>query len=129
MKYKGHWLSTEGLRPDPQKVAAIEDMPAPTDVKGVQRLLGMVHYLSRFIPHLAEECDPLRKLTLKDSAWAWDSPKQEALKQLKKSISQATTLSYYDVRKPATLQADASSTGLGLYSCKTTHQWHMHRAL
>ena len=43
----GHWLSAEGLRPDPQKVAAVDDMPAPTDVKGVQRLLGMVNYLAR----------------------------------------------------------------------------------
>ena len=46
----GHIATNEGLCVDPAKVKAIKEMPAPTDVPGVQRLLGMVQYLSKYLP-------------------------------------------------------------------------------
>ena len=69
--YVGHLLTTEGLRPDPDKVAAIQNMQTPHDVKSLQRLLGFVNYLSKFLPHLSDVCEPLRRLTDKDVEWAW----------------------------------------------------------
>ena len=33
---------------------AIVDMPNPTDVPGVQRLLGLAQYLAKFLPHLSD---------------------------------------------------------------------------
>lgn len=41
--YIRHLLTAEGLKADPEKVRAITVMPPPTDVKGVQRLVGMVN--------------------------------------------------------------------------------------
>lgn len=52
--YIGHLLTSVGLKEDPEKVQAINEMPRPTDVKGVQRILGMVNYLSRFCRHLSD---------------------------------------------------------------------------
>lgn len=52
--YIGHLLTSEGLKVDPEKVRAINEMPRPADVKGVQRLLGMVNYLSKFCKHLSD---------------------------------------------------------------------------
>lgn len=34
--YIGHLLTKDGLKPDPEKVRAIQDMPRPTDVQSVQ---------------------------------------------------------------------------------------------
>lgn len=48
--YMGHLMTNEGVKPDPQKVDAMLNMPRPTDCKGVQRLLGSANYLSRFLP-------------------------------------------------------------------------------
>lgn len=39
----GHLLRANGLRIDPEKVCAIEQMPKPTEVKAVERLSGMVN--------------------------------------------------------------------------------------
>ena len=50
----GHLLTREGLRVDPKKVEAIEKMPEPGDAKAVQRLLGSVNYLAKFVPHLSD---------------------------------------------------------------------------
>ena len=52
--FHGHRITKEGVKVDEAKVQAIHDMPGPTDVAGVKRLCGMVQYLSRFLPDLAE---------------------------------------------------------------------------
>ena len=48
MKYLGHVISEAGLKPDPEKVAAILKMEKPSIVKELQRFLGMVTYLEKF---------------------------------------------------------------------------------
>lgn len=58
--YMGHLLTNEGLHPDPQKITAIQNMQTPTDIKSLQRLLGFVNYLSKFLPRLSDICEPLR---------------------------------------------------------------------
>ena len=45
VKFIGHELTKDGVKPDQSKIDAIHDMPAPTDFSGVRRLLGMVNYL------------------------------------------------------------------------------------
>ena len=65
----GHLLSSEGVKPDPRKIDAIVNMETPVDVQGVQRLIGMAKYLSKFLTNLSELFQPLRKLTHKDAEW------------------------------------------------------------
>ena len=55
----GSILTAEGLRPDPEKVSAITNKKRPENVKAVQRFIGLATYLSRFLPHLSETCEPL----------------------------------------------------------------------
>ena len=63
--FHGHLLTTEGLKPDPEKVRAITEMPRPEKQDHILRLNGMVNYLSRFLPHLSDVMKPLRDLTHK----------------------------------------------------------------
>ena len=48
MQFIGHRLTKEGLKPDPAKVKAILSMKKPDDTAAVQRLMGMVKYLTKF---------------------------------------------------------------------------------
>ena len=56
----GHVATGEGLCADPGKVRAITEMPPPPDVAAVRRLLGLVQYLSKFLPHLSDITKPER---------------------------------------------------------------------
>ena len=109
----GHVATDKGLYVDPHKVQAITEMPPPTDVAAVQRLLGLAQYLSKFLPHLSDMTKPVRDLTLQDTAWVWDHPQQEALEALKKAASSTSVLRYYNLKEKVTLQCDASQSGLG----------------
>ena len=51
--YITHKLIQEEIKPDNENVRAIKDMPALTDKKGDERLLGTFYYLGKFIPNLA----------------------------------------------------------------------------
>ncbi|VDH93893.1 Hypothetical predicted protein [Mytilus galloprovincialis] len=66
-RFIGPLVTSEGLKPDPEKIRAVMDMPKPTVVSGVRRIIGFVTYLSKFLQKLIDICEPLRKLTLKDS--------------------------------------------------------------
>ena len=54
VRYIGHVLTSNGLNPDPRKVHAVEGMPSPADKPALLRFLGMVDYMSKFIPNLAD---------------------------------------------------------------------------
>ena len=63
VKFMGHLISNEGLKPDPDKVTAIKKMSKLTSNSEVQTLLGFVNYLSKFLPKLSDVSAPLRELT------------------------------------------------------------------
>ena len=109
----GHVATDKGLCADPAKVRAIIEMPPPENVASVQRLLGMVQYLCKFLPHLSDISEPLRDLTLQDAEWSWEEPQRSAFERLKTAIASTPVLRYYNLQEEVTLQCDASQSGLG----------------
>jgi hypothetical protein len=111
--FLGHLITNQGLKPDPEKVSAILKMPAPTDVQGVQRLVGFVNYLSRFLPSLSDVLEPIRQLVKQEVAWHWTDVQQKALDKVKTLITEAPLLVYYNPEEDLAIQCDASGKGLG----------------
>lgn len=110
----GHLLTTDGIQPDDSKIEAIRDYPRPQDKKSVQRFLGMVTYLGRYIPSLSHKTATLRELTHTRARWQWGEAEEEEFVRLKHSIIMSTKLQYFDVKKPIVLECDASDEGLGV---------------
>ena len=50
LEFLGHHLDAQGMQPMPSHVQAITAFPAPTDVKALQRFLGLVNFYRRFVP-------------------------------------------------------------------------------
>ena len=63
--YLGFIISSEGIKPDPQKVEAIKSLPPPTCVREVRSFIGMGSYYRRFIPNFSEIAEPVIALTRK----------------------------------------------------------------
>lgn len=113
VKYLGHIVSASGVRPNPDYVSAILNMEEPNDKKGVMRLLGMLKYLSKFIPNLTRLTSPLRRLTRQDIEFCWDKDCANSFKMLKAAITSEQVLAYFDPNKDIEIHTDASQNGLG----------------
>ena len=113
LHFLGHLVTNQGLKPDPEKVSAIRDMPAPTDVDGVNRFVGFVNYLSRFLPSLSDILEPIRQLARQDVPWHWTPAQQSALDKIKAMVTQENILAFYNPQEDLVIQCDASNKGIG----------------
>ena len=94
MKFVGGILSSEGIRPDPRMVSAIENMPRPQCKKDIQRFNGMKNYMGKFIPNLSERMAPLRQLTEKKTEWQWSHEHEKSWRDLKTQLTLEPVLRY-----------------------------------
>ena len=114
VKFMGHVICQDGLKPDPDKVQGIREMPTPTSKQDVKRLLGMVNYLQKFMPNLSEATAPMRDLQKETNQFHWDEQVQgRSFEQLKEILSAAPVLKFFDPTDDVELQCDASERGLG----------------
>ena len=62
VSFFGHTWSDKGLTPDPNIIETVKRMEMPQDMETMTSFLGLVNYLNRFSPHLAELSDHLREI-------------------------------------------------------------------
>ena len=105
--FLGDILSADGQKPDPKKIAAIEDMENPKEVR--RFLVGMITYLAKWIPDMAKKkkTDLLRQLLIEKNEWQWGPEQEKTWRKLKEVLSTAPVLQFYDARKLIKLSSDA----------------------
>ena len=113
VNFMGNVLTDGGLKPDPSKISAVTQMSSPVDKAGVQRVIGFVNYLSRFLPHLSTLLQPIRQLLRKNVQFQWSRSQQKAFDNIKAAVVQAPVLRYFNADEPVEIQCDASQSGLG----------------
>ena len=95
----GHVISSDGIHTDREKVRAITDFPQPTCLTQVRRFLGMVQYLSRYIPNLTDDLHTVQNLTKKDVPSVWSDSQEIAFLSIKEKIVGSPCLAIYDPSK------------------------------
>jgi len=88
----GYIVSQRGIKANPEKVSAITRMGPIRDVKGVQKVMGCLAALSCFISRLGEKALPLYRLLKKAEHFSWTPDVEEALDNLKKTLTSAPIL-------------------------------------
>ena len=113
INFFGCLYNANGVHLDPGKVHAVHALPAPTNVTELQEVLGLVTYLSPFIPGLSTLTSPLWELLKKDTDFIWNCTYDTAFEWIKEALISDTTLRYFNPSLPVTIQVDASQVGLG----------------
>ena len=111
--FHGHKITADGIEADDKKVEAILKMNAPEDVTGIKRFCGVVQYMAKFLPDMANLLEPIRALTRKDVVWNWSSDCEKAFQEIKCKLTKAPVLAYFDANKDVVLQVDSSQYGIG----------------
>uniref|UniRef100_A0A8C7WXQ6 Gypsy retrotransposon integrase-like protein 1 n=1 Tax=Oryzias sinensis TaxID=183150 RepID=A0A8C7WXQ6_9TELE len=114
ISFFGNQYTANGIRPDPAKVRDIQKMPTPQNKDELHRFIGMLSYLSPYIPRFADKAHTLRGLLKNDTPWVWDTNYQNCFDDLKTMITEDACLKYYDPSLTITLEVDASQKGLGV---------------
>ena len=93
-KFLGFMLTARGIEANPDKYAAIMEMRSPKNLKEIQRLVGRLTSLSRFLPQLTERIKPIlrimKKQTMISSPPIMSQPVEELPLQLYFSVSDDT---------------------------------------
>ena len=113
LTFMGLVLSRQGIGPTEEKVKAVNEACEPQSVSEVKSFLGLVNFNARFIPDLATVAEPLRRLTKKGEPFVFGPEQQAAFTELKRRLTQAETLGYFDRNAKTKIIADASPVGLG----------------
>ena len=125
VKWLGHQLSAEGLKPDPDRMRALKEWPTPKTVRDVAGLFGLCQTFAKWIPLYAQRVKNMRQLLKKgqtEGARDFKSPIEwtEEAEQEKKDIIDTLTsepiMGHVDISKeahPLILTCDTSKYGIG----------------
>lgn len=113
IRFLGHELSQDGIRPTHDKVESVKQFRPPRNADELRSFLGLVNYVGRFIPDLATITYDLRILMRREEKFVWGGKQQIAFDELKSRLSSETVLGYFNVANRTQIIADASPVGLG----------------
>src|ERR1041385_619683 len=101
--------SNRTLECNPEKIAAIERMGKPRNLKDVQKFTGCLASLSQFLSRLGEKAIPLYQLMKKTDKFSWTPQADDAFKQLKRMMSTAPVLAAPKEKEPMMLYIAATN--------------------
>lgn len=121
-EYLGHILTTDGIKPNPNKIKNIVSLNLPTNAKQIKSFLGVSGYYRKFIKDYAKIAQPLTKYLKKDAKInTFDPTYIHAFEQLKQLITTHPILRYPDFDKTFTINTDASNYALGAVLLQDGH--------
>ena len=94
----GHGVSANGVHVHPEKIRAATDLGEPKNVVELRRFLGIVNYISKFLPNVTALLHPLRNLLKKDVTWSWSEAQQTSFNTIISNLTKAPVLAFYDPR-------------------------------
>ena len=117
MRYLGHIITQQGIKPDPNLIKSVIDFPQPRKIKDVQSFLGLTGYYRRFIKNYAKIAEPLLK-QLRHSQKTnhhlqWSEECTAAVETLKTKLTNAPIMNTPNFEQPFILELDACEYGLG----------------
>lgn len=111
--FLGHIISETGLKPNPDKIIAIQNFPIPKTQKDIKSFLGLLGYYRKFIKDFSQLTKPLTSC-LKKGATVKHTPQFiKCFETCKDLLTNDPILAYPDFNKEFILTTDASNVALG----------------
>ena len=108
-----HIMSKDGIRIDLERVMAIDRIPKPKNVKGIQSFFSQVNFLRRLVTNFAEISRPISKMLKKGEEVKWDEEPSKAFDEIKEAIKNAPILRAPNYAKPMHIFSVASFHTIG----------------
>ena len=106
----GFEVSDKGIKPLIKD--SLINMPKPTDKAEVRSYVGMVNFISRFIPRFSTKLAPISNLLSKDLDFVWGPEQDHAFNTILEEIKSPRILCHFDPSKRTEITTDASPVGI-----------------
>jgi hypothetical protein len=120
IKYLGHIITKDGVKPDPELVSAVKEFAQPRRMKDIQAFLGLTGYYRRFIQNYAKIAEPLLKQIRNNKHERntnyhiiWNDECEKAFDTLKQKLISSPIMNTPNFQHPFILELDACAYGLG----------------
>ena len=111
-KFLGFMVSQRGIEANPEEVRAILDMTSPKTIKEVQKLIGRIVALNKFVSKATDKCLPFFKIL--KQAFAWTDECEVAFQELKYYLNNPPLLSPSKEEENLYLYMIVSATVVGV---------------
>jgi hypothetical protein len=111
--YLGHTITSEGLKPNDDKIEAILKYPLPESVTQIKSFLGLIGYYRKFIKDFAKITKPFTSCLKKGRKIVINEEYLQAFETCKKILTNAPLLQFPDFTKQFILTTDASNFAIG----------------
>lgn len=129
VKYLGHVVGSGTHAPDPDRIAAIEQLKPPRTKRELRSILGLLNYYREYVPAYSHLVLPLTALTGKrvPNVLPWNGEAQAAFESVKEALTAVPGLTAPDPRKDFCLATDASEVAIG--ACLSQEESGVNRAI
>ena len=111
--YLGHIITDKGVKPDPKKIEAVQNLPRPKTPRNIKQFLGLAVYHRRFIKDFSARAKPLSNLLKNEALFKWGPEEEKNFKDLRQALCESPILQYPNFEKPFTVTTDASDYAIG----------------
>lgn len=95
----GHIVS-RGVKIDLERVQAVKKIPLPRSKKDIQKILGKINFLRRFVSNYAEILKEITNMLKKENEVGWTKESRESFSRIKEALQAALVLIIPDYQKP-----------------------------
>ncbi|KAK9708862.1 RNase H-like domain found in reverse transcriptase [Popillia japonica] len=113
IEYLGYVVSKDGIKPNPENIAAVLQYPIPNSAKQVQSFLGLASYFRRFVKNFSVVAKPLYDLIKKNAKFEFGAKQLQAIDYLKNELAVEPLLAIFSLNAETELHCDASIHGFG----------------
>ena len=116
IKYLGHIVTSDTVRPDPYKVQVLQNWPSEDlrrSPNQIRSFLGLAGYFRRFVPKFPTLAAPLLQRIKTKEQLPWTTQCDKSFQDIKQALVNATTMRHPDLNRSFHIYTDASDYAYG----------------
>ena len=111
VKFLGHIIENKKIKALNSRNEGFQKLEPPNSMKSLQRYLGTLNFLAKYVYGMQPILQPLYKLLHKETEFKWTKEHQTVFEKMKQTITKQLEIRMLVTSKPFYIITDASNTG------------------
>ena len=113
VKFLGHIIERNTITPLKSRIDAIQKLQQPTNKKKIQKFLGMLGLLSKYVYKMQLYLRPFYNILRQQNNFEWTTEHQTRFEKIKKLLTEQISNTIPNPNQPFYAISDASNFGIG----------------